>query len=334
MAGYGVGLTNAAMAVAADALQDVLLYAQLHSGPAGDGTANIACTTRKAITWGSVTGPGSFGLASSLNFTGGTAGGDVYSVTLWSASTSGVCYGEFLTSGSAVLDGSGNYVLSSLDIVGGPVISSATPPAVVEYDATGGTGAKGGPASSWTWSHTIGSDANAVVVAVIEVSNPIPTFTAKCGGVDMTLIGECNAYHDDGSFYTSVHLYGLLNPSTGTQTMTVTSSPVGAFVYADSVSYKNVTSFGTEVTSRGTTESPSITVPTTPGAMVAGGFGGYLTALAGANGNVRFSSPWVYGSNRAGLYQDCNADDRSTEATLRTAVNDGHWGAVAVPMNP
>lgn len=328
----GSGLNSNAMTLAADALKGAMLYAQLHSGPAGDGTANIAATTRKAVTWADGS-PGSFGIASPLNFTGGSPNGDVYSVTLWSSATSGTYYGEFLTSGSSTLDGSGNYVLSGLDVIGGNVASTATPPPVVAYDATG-TGDKK-TATSWTWTHTIAADANAIVVLVGEVSAPVPSFIVKCGGVDMGLIGECSAYHFDGAYYSSVHLYGLLNPPTGTKTMTVTTSPAyGASAGCNSVSYKNVASFGSEVTNRGTTATPTITVPTTPGGMIVGGFGGYITEFTAGNGAKRFSSPWVYGSNRAFLYQDNPAQDRKTEATLKTAVNDGHWGAVGIPLNP
>lgn len=326
------GLNAAALTLGANALKAVLLYAQIHSGPAGtSGTANVGASTRKSITWGSVTGPGNFGISSSLSFTGGTPDGPVYSVTVWSASTSGVFYGEFLVSGSAVFDGSGNYVLSSLDLVGGNASTSSTP-LVVTYDATGTTGATG-PGTSFTWNHTLASEANAIIVVMSDYSNPVPTTTVKCDGVDMTLIGERSNYFTDGGYYSAVRMFGLLNPPTGTKAITV-SSPGGTFGGFNSVSYKNVTSFGNAVTNSGTTEAPSVTVPTKPGQMVVGGFGGNVNTLTGLNGTVRFNVPRVGGVNVTYACQDIAADDRKTEATLKAAAGAEHWGAVGVTLIP
>lgn len=113
------GLNTTAMAVAATALKASLLYAQLHSGPAGSsGTSNVTTAARKAITWGSTSGAGDFGLGAQLDFTGGAASGDIYSVTLWSALTSGTFYGEFVISGDAAFNSSGDYSVTSLDLDG------------------------------------------------------------------------------------------------------------------------------------------------------------------------------------------------------------------------
>lgn len=113
------GLNNAAMTVAANALKGVLLYAQLHSGPAGSsGTANVTTAARKAVTWGTVTGAGDFGISAQIDFTGGATNGDIHSVTLWSASTSGTYYGEFVINGDAAFNNSGDYSITSLNLDG------------------------------------------------------------------------------------------------------------------------------------------------------------------------------------------------------------------------
>ena len=325
------GLNSAAMGVAATALKGAMLYAQLHSGPAGNGTANIAATTRQSVTWGTVTGTGNFGISSSLNFTGGTPGGPVYSVTLWSASTSGTCYGEFIITGDATLDGSGNYVLSALDLVGGNA-GTTTTPAVVGYDSTG-TGAHA-HASSWSYSHTIGATANALVVMISTWSDPEPTITATCDGVAMTLIGaKFNYYYGSGG-YGAVRLFGLLNPPTGTKTIAL-SATSGAYAGVNSVAYTNVTSFGNAVTTSGSTEVPTVTVPTGPGQMVVGGFGGWNgSAFTTPSGTTRFNVPYTFGVEFAHLYQDTAALDRKTETTLTTAAGVSHWGAVGIPLIP
>ena len=113
------GLNNTAMGVAATALKTVLLYAQLHSGPAGSsGTANVTTAARQAVTWGSTSGAGDFGLSSQVDFTGGASNGDIHSATLWSASTSGTYYGEFVIAGDAAFNSSGDYSLTSIDLDG------------------------------------------------------------------------------------------------------------------------------------------------------------------------------------------------------------------------
>lgn len=84
------GLNAAAMTIAANAVKGVLLYAQLHSGPAGlNGANHVSTAPRKTITWSSVTGLGDFELAAPINFDGGEINGPVYSVSLWSADRSG-----------------------------------------------------------------------------------------------------------------------------------------------------------------------------------------------------------------------------------------------------
>jgi hypothetical protein len=113
------GLNNSGMGVAATALKAVLSYAQLHSGPAGaSGTNNVTTAARQAVSWGSTTGAGDFGLASQLDFTGGASNGDIYSVTLWSSSTGGTFYGEFVIAGDAAFNSSGDYSLTSLSLDG------------------------------------------------------------------------------------------------------------------------------------------------------------------------------------------------------------------------
>ena len=114
-----MALNNTAMTVAATALQGALGYAQLHSAAAGgSGTSNLCSSGRVAVTWGSITGAGVFGLGSNLNFTGVAANGAVYSVTLWSASSGGTFYGEFVLTGDATANSSGQYTVTTLNLTG------------------------------------------------------------------------------------------------------------------------------------------------------------------------------------------------------------------------
>lgn len=114
------GLNNAAMLLAANALKAGLVGAQLHSAAAGGaGTSNLCSSARQAISWGAVSGAGDFGLASQLDFTGGAGSGAVYSVTLWSTSTTGgVFYGEFVLTGAATFNASGEYSVTAINLDG------------------------------------------------------------------------------------------------------------------------------------------------------------------------------------------------------------------------
>ena len=113
------GLNNTAMTVAANALKSAITHAQLHTAAAGAaGTSNVSSAARKPVTWGAVTGAGDFGLSSALNFTGGASSGPVYSVTLWSASSGGTFYGEFILGGDTAFSSAGEYTVYSLNLDG------------------------------------------------------------------------------------------------------------------------------------------------------------------------------------------------------------------------
>ena len=113
-------LNNTGMQVAANALRGVLLFAQLHSGLAGGAyTSNLCSSARVSIPWAATSGLGNFGLSAPINFTGGAANGTIFSLTMWSASSAGTCYGEFLIgSGDLQFNSSGDYSITASDWTG------------------------------------------------------------------------------------------------------------------------------------------------------------------------------------------------------------------------
>lgn len=113
------GLNDNIMVVGANAMKALMTHAQLHTAAAGAaGTSNVTTAARQAITWAATTGAGDFGLASTLNFTGGAVNGPVYSVTVWSASSGGTFYGEFVLGGDVLFNGSGQYAVTVLNLDG------------------------------------------------------------------------------------------------------------------------------------------------------------------------------------------------------------------------
>lgn len=112
-------LNNAAMVAAANTLCTDLAYAQLHSAAAGtSGTSNLTSAARQAVTWNAATGAGTITLASAINFTGGGASNPVYSVTLWSASSGGTFWGEWVLTGDAAFNAAGTYSVTAIDLTG------------------------------------------------------------------------------------------------------------------------------------------------------------------------------------------------------------------------
>lgn len=112
-------LNNPALLFLAAQAQGILAYAQLHSGPAGvAGTDNIAVAGRQLVHWGTPTGAGNFGLISQISFTGGTPGSDVYSVSMWSAETGGVFYGEDPLTGDVTFNALGDFHVTAIDATG------------------------------------------------------------------------------------------------------------------------------------------------------------------------------------------------------------------------
>ena len=114
-----MGLNNAAMVLAANALRSAITHLQLHSGdPGAAGTSNVTTAARKAVTWSAATSNGDFGLDESIEVTGVAANGDCTYVSAWSALTDGTHYGNFELAGDTEADSAGKYTLTALDLDG------------------------------------------------------------------------------------------------------------------------------------------------------------------------------------------------------------------------
>lgn len=197
----------------------------------------------------------------------------------------------------------------------------------VTYDATGAGAAAS--ASSWSYNHALGVTANAVVCLMSAyTATASPTVTAKVGTTSMTLLGSVpNYYYDGTGHYCSVYLFGLLNPPTGTQTITATSS-AASDTALNSVSYARVAGFGTAVTNQGASAAANVSVSGGPGAV--GGFGGYTTNFTGYNQTSRFNV-----AHAANVNLSMVMGDSMTPGTVNfTATGGTAFGGIAVPLIP
>ena len=101
--------------------------------------------------------------------------------------------------------------------------------------------------------HTIASAGNALIVAVHGDwnGNTNPSISASIGGTALTTIRQLNNWWTrstvSGGFYESFAVFGIINPPTGAQTVTLTISNPGSLgtVLVQSASYTGVASFGT-----------------------------------------------------------------------------------------
>jgi hypothetical protein len=199
------------------------------------------------------------------------------------------------------------------------------------FDAVGGGGnyssALTNPYMNLSWTHTAAGN-GVLVFNDFDATNGQGNVTATYGGRRMTSLGVFNY---SGVVY--MMAWGLLYPPPGLQTVNLeVSAPGNSQTYvvtANSVSYTNVSGFGTMATSSGTTTTPSITVSSAAGQMVAAAIGSTTTAtnMTGFNQSSRWNeSGAVY---LATIIGDASGASSVTFSATATA---GGWGCVGVPI--
>jgi hypothetical protein len=107
-----MALNDAALVLAANAVDTAITHFQLHSGARGSsGTSNVV-GTRVAVN-GTVDADGDITWTNTA-FTGLTASQAVAEVSYWSASSSGVYYGGATLTGDATANSAGEYTITSV----------------------------------------------------------------------------------------------------------------------------------------------------------------------------------------------------------------------------
>lgn len=110
---------DAGLVVASGALRTAITHIQQHTAdPGAAGTSNVGNGgTRMAVTWGSVDSDGDFTSSGTIAFTNCAASEAVWGWSLWSASTSGTCYGTIQRSGGdATANSDGDYNAGPLTV--------------------------------------------------------------------------------------------------------------------------------------------------------------------------------------------------------------------------
>lgn len=214
----------------------------------------------------------------------------------------------------------------------------ATPePAGPAFESLGaGNSVPTGTAFTCAEDHTIGADATALLLGgCLSYTNAVAVstiITAKCGTTPMTLLAS-NKWRNN----TSPVIFGLLNPPTGLQSVSVTvASGAGtAGIYMNSAAYVNVSGFGTAAVGGSTSTSTSLAQTVSTGALGNLIFQLFviLSATASTIGNYNQAPRWATPAvSSAALFGDApGAASVPFTATVTASPTYG-WGAAAVPL--
>lgn len=215
---------------------------------------------------------------------------------------------------------------------------------VPEFDSLGGGAKSSG--TSWSWSHTIGSNAKAIIVVGSAVSTAgWPIFSGTVGGVALDVLGH--QYHGyDGTYFYSTFILGMLNPPTGTQTVAVSSTTSSAATGMNSLAYSNVAAFDEPIyqpmsgVDGSTTNYVALVANagtmTAPAAkanqLFVGGFNpiAATTAWSSVTPNQRFNNTWSSGQN----FPLIVGDARNGQTLTATYGASGNYGAVGIQLSP
>jgi hypothetical protein len=209
----------------------------------------------------------------------------------------------------------------------------------VAFDAVG-PGATGSTGTSpLTWTHTASGTNRAVIVGVSQMNGNFTAgqVTVTYGGTGMTFLG---AQKSDNQTSGVAWLFGLVNPPTGGQTVSVQRSSGAYSFIAGSISFTGVdqtTPFDTAVTAFG--DDSSDTDP--PTVVVTGGATGDMVVdvvvdgsdLDGATGSQRWIRNVNTSTGAGNAAQSTYSGAASVTAKYNTTTGLDWWGIVAVNIN-
>ncbi|PQM45208.1 hypothetical protein C1Y40_04634 [Mycobacterium talmoniae] len=196
--------------------------------------------------------------------------------------------------------------------------------------AYGSVGAGNYGSSNFSWMQNITGNALLVDVAYYGSSSS-PSLTVTVGGQTLTLLDSIEFYSAGifPTYYEVLLTYGLLDPPTGSQTVSVSGS--WAATGANSTSYANVGSFGTAVTNSGSGTTASLTVPSATGQMVhaAMASGGSSGSFSNFSPTQRFSQAVVSGNTKSYVIGDAPGGE---SVAFSASLSSASWGAVGIPL--
>ena len=209
----------------------------------------------------------------------------------------------------------------------------------VAYDSTG-AGATGSLGAAGTktisWSHTIGPQANCVIVAgVVLIGGATPNVSATCGGTGMTNVGMVRNWDTSPGNYSTV-FFMLKNPPTGVQSLSFSSTDgTASYLVANSVAYCNVGSYEFLATNNGNgtslTQGP---LGSSASRMIVQAFSNNTTgvSITGYSQTQRWSQQGVANVNACMMIGD--APGAASVSFAASCATSAKWGAVALSLMP
>lgn len=206
------------------------------------------------------------------------------------------------------------------------------------FDAAGdsavGSGSGGAESVVIDWGHLLDVAATAVVVpAVVLQRGSRHTVAASIGDTPLALLGGIQFYTSGGTSFGQLFFFGLIAPPTGEQQITLAvggSAGSSAYVAATSLSYKDVSSFGPVLLTRGTTTSATQTVASDDAHRLVQAFASIGASFSGYSQTQRYA---VAGSahNLPMIVGDALGDTVTNFAATSSSPG---FGGAALVLNP
>ncbi|MGO8806168.1 MAG: hypothetical protein ACLQO7_06130 [Candidatus Bathyarchaeia archaeon] len=278
-------------------------------------------------------------------------GANYYSYSTSGATSSGLTLSASMSTSSALL---GKVVYSLQGIASLPANTWTfnyrawkDSVSTVAYDAQSSTTSSG--SSSLSWSHTVGSGSNRLLVVTISTSragssssapptiSSLPTYD----NVQMTP-GPSNVYTSNTNPQVHSYIYYLVNPPSGSHTIQVSLAGTSSSTYAvgGAASYSNVNTSNPIQTSNTTPnygQTQSVSVSTTSvGQAVYASIGTYSTSSYTLTANSGPTSRWSQtGQNYKGQGVDeINPSVGSVTSSWQTGASSVGYVCLAVVINP
>ena len=212
----------------------------------------------------------------------------------------------------------------------------------VTFDAVGPSSAGAASASSATlsWSHTVGINGAALIVAVAinesnDAGDSITGVVLDPAGSNIPLTSLGPALHSGGITAGLIHLWGLANAPAGTYTITATASAAMFGLEGGSVSYG-----GAHLTDPFSALQTAVgSADTTPGITFTGSTAGNLVYGGLANGDAVTSllqgdSRWIRNVNTGSAAGNAAAADTpgGGSVTLEWSVASDTYGIAAIEV--
>lgn len=204
------------------------------------------------------------------------------------------------------------------------------PATATETPAFDATASGTGDASSINWSHTVGTNAQRLLVVCVSIDGGVGATSVDVDGVALTNLVSTVS----GSNEVTTDIWYLINPASGGGTITVSAGAAPAEMVGGSTSWSSVDQsapFGTPVSSTATGTSPSVTVTTATGQQIIGVVAseGNVTHSAGTNETERWDGtagvPDVSGAG----YTQAGSDGGVINPTISGSVV---YVIIAVPI--